>query len=61
MKTITCHIVVGEPDLGAAQTCPDCGFDAVLTFPLTSISVNGVSPFGHYKACARCADMADEA
>jgi hypothetical protein len=58
MRTVLCYIQVGEPDTDDAETCPDCLFDSVLKFPLTSLSENGVSPFGHYVACVRCADMA---
>lgn len=59
-RHIICHIHVGLPDTGDAEQCSTCGFDAVLKFPLTSLSEDGVSNFGHYKVCVRCADMAEE-
>ncbi len=52
------YIVAGDPDLDAASECPDCGFDALLTWPLYSLSENGVSEFGVYKACVRCYEEA---
>lgn len=54
------HFVVGQPDMDEATECHDCGFDAVLTFPISIISEAGVTSFGTYKACARCYDTADE-
>lgn len=55
VRYVNLFIVVGDPD--AATECPDCGFDAVLSFPLTSISEMGVGSFGTYTTCARCYDM----
>lgn len=48
------YIAVGRPDTNAARECPDCGFDALLDFPLTAITADGVGPFGTVAACARC-------
>ena len=48
------YIVFGEPDMDQATTCADCGFDAVAIFPLTSLTSEGVGPFGTYATCLRC-------
>lgn len=56
-RSVICHIIVGDPETNAAEECPSCGFDAVMVFPLTSMSLNGVGPFGQYRACVRCADL----
>ncbi len=58
-RLTTLYIVVGEPDIDQQEECPECGFDAVLTFPLTSMSENGVDPFGTYSACGRCREERD--
>lgn len=55
-RLVVTYIVVGEPNVDAAEECPTCGFDAVLAFPLTSMNESGVGPFGTYKACMRCHD-----
>ena len=54
MTVTTAYIVVGDPDTSCPSECPDCGFDAVLAFPLTLVGENGVGPFGTHKECARC-------
>jgi hypothetical protein len=54
VRSALAHVVVSEPDPSAARECPDCGFDALLTFPLALLSPAGVSPFGSVEACARC-------
>lgn len=53
-------VIVGEPDVDAAKTCPDCGFDSLLGFPLTAISLNGVGPWGTYEACSRCHEIGQD-
>jgi hypothetical protein len=56
MADLIGHVMVGLPDMEAAEECPDCGFDTMLAFPLTVITEEGVGPFGSYRACARCYD-----
>lgn len=56
MKLTALYIVVGMPDTSTARECPRCGFDSLLEFPLTSISLNGVGPIGYVPACGRCYD-----
>jgi hypothetical protein len=50
------YVLVGEPDMDAVAECPDCGFDSLLTFPLTAMSANGVGPWGTIRVCGRCYD-----
>lgn len=57
-RYVISRLVVGEPDNDAATECPDCRFDAVLTFPIYLLSEAGVGTFGTYSACARCYDLA---
>lgn len=52
------YIAVSDPDLDAVAECPDCGFDALLTFPLHALGVDGVTEFGSVQRCARCFDEA---
>jgi hypothetical protein len=51
---VRAFVIVGEPDSDDVQECPDCGYDALLSFPLHLLSPNGVTPFGYRIACARC-------
>lgn len=60
MTTVLATIVVGLPDMELAEECPECGFDALLTFPPHLLSEGGVGTFGTYRGCARCYDMEDE-
>ena len=48
------YIQVGEPDTEAAEECPACGFDALLTFPCVLISARGVTRWAPVRACVRC-------
>jgi hypothetical protein len=48
--------VVLDPVTLDGEQCPDCGFDAVLTFPVHYINETGVGPFGMAKSCTRCWD-----
>lgn len=59
MRYVAGHFVVGDPNLDDATECPKCGFDAVLTFPISVLSESGVSSFGTWAGCARCYDMAN--
>jgi len=56
MNTLVFHVVVGDPETDTARECPDCGFDALLDFPLYVITAEGVGRFGTCRACARCYD-----
>ena len=53
-RVATFYFVAGEPESDQGAECACCGFDAVLTFPVTSISSEGVAPFGTFTACVRC-------
>ena len=55
------YFQVGQPETEAATECRDCGFDAVLRFPLTLLTDSGVTPSGYLRACARCYDEQGEA
>lgn len=48
------YLVVGDPDLDNATECPACGFDSLLSFPVVSLTENGVSDMGTVSACPRC-------
>lgn len=51
------QLQVGAPEnLDAPDTCEDCGFDALLAFPLWVLGPDGLTRFGTYSACARCYD-----
>lgn len=54
MRVADIFLSVGEPDLTDRSTCACCGFDAVLTFPVTLMSGEGVGPFGTITCCVRC-------
>lgn len=54
MNTLVFHVVVGDPKTDAARECPNCGFDALLDFPLYGITAEGIGQFGTFHACARC-------
>lgn len=54
--TVLAHIVCGDPDFDHPDTCPDCGFESLLTFPLFALTVMGVGPFGTVRVCPRCSE-----
>lgn len=48
-------LVLGDPDPDQHPTeCPNCGFEAVIRFPVHVMSDDGVSPWGVVPACLRC-------
>lgn len=54
---LSAWVEVGEPDPEEpARECRDCGFDAVLAFPVTILTAAGVtpSPLGPCLVCVRC-------
>lgn len=51
---LSVQIVVSDPPSLKGEECPDCKFDALLTFPAHIITENGVAPCGGFKACVRC-------
>lgn len=53
MTRLAATVVVGEPTTPPTE-CATCGFDALLTFPLTVITNDGVGSWGTAKRCARC-------
>lgn len=57
-QVVTGWLVVGTPDIDRAEECPSCGFDSLLTFPVSAISTAGVSTWPPVKACPRCHDKA---
>ena len=49
------HVVeVGDPDWDNPAECPECGFDALFTFPFYRLTVDGVTRRGEVQACGRC-------
>lgn len=43
------------------EMCPDCGVEAVVVFPLTCITKDGVhADAGHVRACQVCEPVEDE-
>lgn len=61
MTYVLANLVVGIPDLRQPSECPDCGFDAVVRFPIHALSEMGVSDMGTMSACTRCYDEAHRA
>lgn len=49
------QVQVGPPtNLGNAETCPDCGHDELLTFPLWNLTPDGLDELATIKRCAWC-------
>ena len=51
---IAWYLVLGDVDPDVAEECPECGFDALLSFPLSLITERGVTPWRPFMACVRC-------
>jgi hypothetical protein len=54
MKITSLYLMFGAPTV---EECPECGFDSLMTFPLTTLSDEGVGTGGTYRNCGRCEDM----